>query len=152
MGNPSHNQVSKCPNNKSGFTVLELMIVVIIVAVLALISPVIMHGRVDASKWSEGRAGAGSVHTAARNFCMEKGRGYNYSGDVSLWAGSGDGNLGFVDGELDGTYFLDECYSISFTSYNNYTITVTAAEGSLKAPSTPAIMTLGVVNGKGSWN
>ena len=40
--------MSKYLSNRLGFTLLELMIVVIIVAVLAVISVAIMQGRIDA--------------------------------------------------------------------------------------------------------
>ncbi len=129
---------------RKGFTLIELMVVIFIVGILAAVAIPIMRGRIDAAKWSEGRAGAGSIRTAARAFCAEKGP--NWGG---VWANVTLADLGFTlvnaaDGDdLDGKYFTNEAYAILFSGYDQYTVTVTAAS-SLRAdrPTSPAVVTL----------
>lgn len=129
---------------RKGFTLVELMVVVLIVAILAAVAVPMMSGRVDAAKWSEGKAGAGTIRTAARAFCAEKGS--NWGG---TWANVTLSDLGFADADLDGKYFTDEAYAIVFTAYNTYTITVTAASStSSEKPTTPATVTL---DEDGAW-
>jgi prepilin-type N-terminal cleavage/methylation domain-containing protein len=136
---------------RKGFTLIELMVVIFIVGILAAVAIPIMRGRIDSAKWSEGRAAAGSIRTAARAFCAEKGP--NWGG---VWANVGFYDLGFTnlvsaaDGDdLDGKYFTNEAYAVAFTAYDTYTVTVTAAS-SLRAdkPTSPAVVTL---DQDGTW-
>jgi type IV pilus assembly protein PilA len=136
---------------RKGFTLIELMVVIFIVGILAAVAIPIMRGRIDSAKWSEGKAAAGSIRTAARAFCAEKGP--NWGG---VWANVTLDDLGFtnlVDGadgdDLDGKYFTNEAYAVAFTAYDTYTVTVTAAS-SLRAdkPTTPAVVTL---DQDGAW-
>jgi len=135
---------------RKGFTLIELMVVIFIVGILAAVAIPIMRGRIDSAKWSEGKAGAGSVRTAARAFCAE--RGPNWGG---VWANVGLAELGFnlVNGaggdDLDGKYFTNEAYAVAFTAYDTYTITVTAASSlSAEKPTAPSVMTL---DQDGAW-
>jgi prepilin-type N-terminal cleavage/methylation domain-containing protein len=135
---------------RKGFTLIELMVVIFIVGILAAVAIPIMRGRIDSAKWSEGRAAAGSIRTAARAFCAEKGP--NWGG---VWANVGLYELGFTnlvnlaDGDdLDGKYFTNECftnecYRVAFTGYDLYTVTVEAVLSQrADKPTSPAIVTL----------
>jgi prepilin-type N-terminal cleavage/methylation domain-containing protein len=135
---------------RKGFTLIELMVVIFIVGILAAVAIPIMRGRIDSAKWSEGKAGAGSIRTAARAFCAE--RGPQWGG---TWANVTLADLGFNlinaagGDDLDGKYFTNEAYAIAFTGYDTYTITVTAASSlSTEKPTTPASMTL---DQNGAW-
>lgn len=136
--------------NRWGFTLIELMIVIFIVGILAAIAMPIMRGRVDSAKWSEARGGIGSIRSAARAFCAEKASDW-----IGVWANVTFADLGFnvvngADGDdLDGRYFTNEAYAFAFTAYNTYTIKVTAAS-SLRAdkPTTPASLSL---DQDGNW-
>ncbi len=129
---------------RKGFTLIELMIVIFIVGILAAVAIPIMRGRIDSAKWSEGLSGAANIRSAARAFCAE--RDANWGG---VWANVGFADLGFnvvngADGDdLDGKFFTSECYTIAFTGFNTYTITVTAA-ASLRPdkPTTPSVITI----------
>ena len=129
---------------RKGFTLIELMVVIFIVGILAAVAIPIMRGRIDAAKWSEGKAGAGSIRTSARAFCAERGSGWG-----GTWANVTLANLGFQNGDLDGKYFSDESYSIAFTAYDTYVITVDASDSTCaNKPTTPDQMTL---NQAGAW-
>ena len=133
---------------KKGFTLIELMVVIFIVGILAAVAIPIMRGRIDASKWSEGRAGAGSIRTAARALIAEKGNGYNFAGiNGALNVAATYTGLGFASTDLAGTYFPQSAYSIAFTNGATsadpptYIITVTSP-GTGLSPTTPLTLTL----------
>jgi len=135
---------------RKGFTLIELMVVIFIVGILAAVAIPIMRGRIDAAKWSEGKAGAGSIRTSARAFCAEVGPSWG-----GVWANVTLADLGFNitpaagGGDLDGKYFTDEAYGFAFTAYDTYTVTVTAAASlSPDKPTTPAVVTL---DQDGTW-
>jgi type IV pilus assembly protein PilA len=120
--------------NRKGFTLIELMVVIFIVGILAAVAIPIMRGRIDAAKWSEGKSAAGSIRTAIRAYCAERGPDFTYGGE-DLAA------IGFATGDLDGKYFVEGDYTFDITGYNTYLITVTAG-GSGEAPGVPAVVTL----------
>ncbi len=59
--------------SRKGFTLIELMVVVLIVAVLAAILIPMLTARLEAARWSEGKAGAGTIATAVRAMAAEFG-------------------------------------------------------------------------------
>jgi type IV pilus assembly protein PilA len=120
--------------NRKGFTLIELMVVIFIVGILAAVAIPIMRGRIDAAKWSEGKSAAGSIRTAIRAYCAERGPTFTYGGEDLA-------TLGFAAGDLDGKYFVEGDYAFEITGYNTYTITVTAG-GSAEAPAVPASVEL----------
>ena len=83
---------------KAGFTLVELLVVVLIVAILAAVAVPIFRGKINEAKWSEGKAMMGTVATALRAYAVEKGAGGNWPGPSAL-------DLGFSLGDLSGTYF-----------------------------------------------
>ena len=135
--------------SKKGFTLIELMVVVLIVGILAAVAIPILRGRIDAAKWSEGKAMMGSIATAIRAYAAEKGA----TGDnPTTLFGTGATSLGFAAGDLTGTYFVDGDFTpfptvdIS-TSPITFTITCTS-RASGDAPSVPLTYTL---NEQGAW-
>ena len=133
---------------RKGFTLIELMVVILIVAILAAVAIPIMRGRIDAAKWSEGRAGAGTVSVSVRAAEAETEDANAFDG----WTTAED--WGFADGDLDGTYFTDESYTVAYTSRGNWSITVNPTLGTPRAgyPTTPATRTLTVTDGAGAWD
>jgi prepilin-type N-terminal cleavage/methylation domain-containing protein len=102
-------------NKLRGFTLVELMVVVLIVGILAAVAMPLFQGRIDKSKWSEADAAAGTIRTAVRAYWAEKGGG-TYSGDYTGELGGGIGvfgpKIGINASDLTGTYFHSGCYSI----------------------------------------
>jgi len=139
--------------SRKGFTLIELMVVIFIVGILAAVAIPIMRGRIDSAKWSEGKAAAGSIRTAARAYQAEKGPAFAYVG--TTLAELGFNIVDAADGDdLDGKYFSNEAYVIVFTAvlndYDTYVITVTPGNSVNRpeAPSAPATITL---NELGAW-
>ncbi|MHC4215831.1 MAG: type IV pilin protein, partial [Planctomycetota bacterium] len=94
------------------------MVVILIVAILAAVAIPIMRGRVDAAKWSEGKAMMGTVATALRAYVAEVDKNIPNlavlgSGDTPLFQNS----LGFRNGDLDGTYFTQDNFQVLNGSY-----------------------------------
>jgi prepilin-type N-terminal cleavage/methylation domain-containing protein len=122
-----------------GFTLIELMVVIFIVGVLSAVAIPLMRGRVDASKWSEGKSMAGTIRSAIRVLYADLGQNYDYTTITTL------SQLGFAATDLNGKYFKDGDFVFSITSGDplTYTITVTTNPAtSPDAPATPGGMTL----------
>jgi prepilin-type N-terminal cleavage/methylation domain-containing protein len=99
---------------RKGFTLIELMVVVLIVGILAAVAVPIMRGRIDSAKWSEANASAGSVRTAVRAYIAEKGPNFDYTGiEGTLDTQSIYEALGFDSADLAGAYFNQADYTIS---------------------------------------
>ena len=85
------------------FTLVELMVVILIIGILAAVSMPLMRGRVDAAKWAEANAAAGTIRHAARVYYAEA------SDSVSIIGTLDDTTiqekLGFDPDDLTGTYF-----------------------------------------------
>ena len=100
--------------SRKGFTLIELMVVILIVGILAAVAVPIMRGRIDTAKWSEANASAGSIRTSIRAYIAEKGPAHDFS-DIEGGLDDSDiqANLGFSSSDLDGAYFDQEDYVIS---------------------------------------
>jgi len=116
-----------------GFTLIELMVVILIVAILAAVLVPLISGRVNDAKWSEGKAGAGTVATALRAWCVERGMVATQT-DLGANAAARMAALGFKDIDLKGKYFAVGNYDVTVLNYDpaattpafTYTIQVTA--------------------------
>jgi type IV pilus assembly protein PilA len=63
---------------RNGFTLIELMVVVLVVAILAAVAIPIMRGNIDKAKWAEGIAGADTIRTSIRAYIAEHGSHHDY--------------------------------------------------------------------------
>jgi type IV pilus assembly protein PilA len=96
-----------------GFTLVELMVVILIVGILAAVAIPLMQGRIDKAKWSEANATAGTIRTAIRAYCAETSVGTAQTNCVGTLDDEGiQGYLGFVDTDLQGTYFSPGDYEV----------------------------------------
>jgi len=123
---------------RKGFTIVELLVVVLIVGILAVVAVPLMRGRTDASKWSEAKTAMSTIAMVLRTHAKEKG---SFTGPPTF------SELGIPDGDLDGTYFTHECYEITSASAADgrvsFVVTCTAADSRRdEAPTDPPVMTL----------
>jgi prepilin-type N-terminal cleavage/methylation domain-containing protein len=126
---------------RKGFTLIELMVVVLIVGILAAASIPLMRGRIDSAKWAEANATAGTIKSAVRIYFAEK--GVAITGLLSVAATQTA--LGFTAADLTGTYFVPGDYNITSVDANgNAVVTVTGSQAN--APT--GTKTLGL---DGSW-
>ena len=132
--------------SRKGFTLIELMVVILIVGILASVAIPMLRGRIDAAKWSEGKAMMGSIATAIRSYHAEKGP----TAAAPTVLGIATTGLGFAAGDLTGNYFADADFTFAVTAMNPrpiYTITctpVTAAD----RPTNPVTY---VLDQTGTW-
>ena len=95
--------------NKLGFTLVELMVVAIIVAILAAVAIPMMSGNRKKAQATEAQAGAGTIKTLVRIMQTE-----GVSAPTTL-----SGVRGLNTADLDGTYFVNTDYSYSGSGYSN---------------------------------
>ncbi|MHC5159384.1 MAG: prepilin-type N-terminal cleavage/methylation domain-containing protein [Planctomycetota bacterium] len=114
----------------NAFTLIELMVVILIVAVLAAAAVPLMRGRIDRSKWTEANAVAGSIRTSMKTYFMETGNTVTGSlNDASVQQA-----LGVQSGDLTGTYFVPSDYVIDSVSVDGVAV-ITATGSQTNAPS-----------------
>jgi len=117
------------------FTLIELMVVILIVAILAAVAIPYYRGRVDTAKWSEGKALMGTIATAIRTYHADKGPTGLPPTEI---VGNGLTSLGFTSSELTGSYFTSSDFSIDVINMDPLTFTITCtAGGDPDAPDSP---------------
>jgi len=119
--------------SRKGFTLIELMVVILIVGILASVAIPMLRGRIDAAKWSEGKAMMGSIATSIRAYQAEKGP----DGALPTIIGVGATGLGFAAGDLSGTYFGDADFTFAATAMDPLAFTVTGTAGVSLDPDAP---------------
>ena len=108
---------------KAGFTLVELMVVAVIVAILAAVAIPLMSANKKRAIVTEAEAALGTVRSALRAMYAETSA---YNEDLngnSISAGNSVTNVpGISPGDLDGRYFSDACYTLTSVSATNYTL------------------------------
>lgn len=130
---------------RKAFTLIELAVVLVIVAILAAIVIPIMNVRIDSARWTEGKAALGTIATALRSYATEKREAGTYGPGLPTL-----NTLGFSAEDLKGKYFSISDYEVSISNFNSggipeltYTLTATAPAGVL-----PPSVTL---DNSGNW-
>ena len=103
------------------FTLIELMIVVVIVAILALVAIPLYQGNVISAKMSEGIAGCGSIRSAFRVYAA--GHAGNYP-VLTAQNASQLAVIGIAPADLAGKYFAVTDYAVT-SDASTYSITAT---------------------------
>lgn len=98
--------------NQRGFTLVELMIVVIIVGILAAVAIPMYQGATERAKASEAVAALGTIRGAMRVYYAEHGTyvNANFVTGNQVTAGS---VLDVSDNDLLGRYFSSPCYTFA---------------------------------------
>ncbi|MHC4536160.1 MAG: prepilin-type N-terminal cleavage/methylation domain-containing protein [Planctomycetota bacterium] len=113
---------------KKGFTLIELMVVILIVGTLAAVAVPILRGRTNRTKWSEAAATAGAIRTAIRTYYVKDPNAA--AGMVGSTVDTIQTTLGFLAGDLTGRYFQAGNFTITSINGNGLaTITVAAPAG-----------------------
>lgn len=130
-----------------GFTLVELMVVILIVGILAAIAIPLMQVRIERSKWSEACSTAGTIRTSIRSYAAgtsittAQGLVGNDLSDATT-----ESALGFIPTDLEGTYFSAGDYTI--TAINGAGTATITANGGGKADSPTGTY---VLQADGKW-
>ncbi len=113
--------MKKTKQNKSGFTLVELMVVAIIVAILAAVAIPLMSGNKKRAMATEAEAGIGTLITQARVYLAENDRYPATKADMKTVSSS----------DLDGQFFSYGDYTYTGSDSNTYSVAVvgTATSG-----------------------
>lgn len=101
--------------SRRGFTLIEIVAILLIISILAAVTIPLFHGRVDAAKWSEASASAGTIRTAVSVFaaCHSVEAARNNFVNRKLDDTYIQGRLGIMRSDLAGTYFVASDYTIT---------------------------------------
>jgi prepilin-type N-terminal cleavage/methylation domain-containing protein len=96
---------------ENGFTLVELMIVVIIVGILSAVAVPAYMGGVEKAKLSEAKAALGTIKTSMDLYYVEA----NSYANAAFVAGAKvtETGLDLLETHLDGHYFSPECYEFA---------------------------------------
>ena len=109
----------------AGFTLIELMVVILIVGVLAAAAVPLMQGRIDRSKWTEANAAAGAIRSAVKMYFAETGN--TVTGNLTN--ASVQQAINMQNADLTGAYFVASDYEIDSVSADGIAvITVTGSQ------------------------
>ena len=126
--------------NQLGFTLVELMVVAIIVAILAAVAIPLMSANKKKAQATEAQAGAGAIKMLVRIMQAQ--------GDTAPTTLAGVKGLSTAD--LDGTYFINTDYSYSGSGYSNMIITVSGTSARSGLASTDTLI-MSNINSVTTW-
>ncbi len=115
--------MKKSLRNQAGFTLVELMIVIVIVGILAAVAVPIYQSNINKAKMSECDAALGTIRTSLRVYYAQYGNYPTNPADTKVVDAVGI-DVGTID--LTGRYFVPDDYTIvSSPTDTSYIITCT---------------------------
>ncbi len=99
---------------RAGFTLVEILVICVIVAILALVSIPLFKGPLNRAIASEAEAGIIRIYAAMRIQRQSTGEEYSAidAGEIA------DTLVDINDGDLNGTYFSEDDYEVSIQGEN----------------------------------
>lgn len=111
--------------NKAGFTLVELMVVAIIVAILAAVAIPLMSGNRRRAAATEAEAALGTARSALRAVLAEHG---SYNAGGTIVAGNIAGGIpGIQAGDFNGKFWSDDNYDIISITASSYLLRATGS-------------------------
>jgi len=107
--------------SKAGFTLIELMVVAIIVAILAAVAIPLMTANKKRAYATEAQAGCSSIRTAIR--VLQADDAVPAAATYTMPTGI----RGIQAGDLNGTYFDEGNYAVTIVNASNYAVLVTSS-------------------------
>ena len=110
---------------RGGFTLVELMVVAIIVAILAAVAIPLMTGNKKRAAATEAEAGLGMIRSAMRAMYAQTGAYNTNLNGVAIVAGTSfhtNGIAGVQGNDLDGRYFSGEAYTLDAVAGSSYRV------------------------------
>lgn len=116
--------------SKAGFTLVELMVVAIIVAILAAVAIPLMSGNKKRAAATEADAALGTIRSALRAVLAETGAYNQTPSGTTLANGAAATTVpGINPGDLNGKYWSDGNYVVTTITASNYLLTASGGTG-----------------------
>ncbi|MDO8525303.1 MAG: prepilin-type N-terminal cleavage/methylation domain-containing protein [Candidatus Omnitrophota bacterium] len=126
--------------DKKGFSMIELIVVGIVVAILAAMALPMMTGSVDRAKRAEAVAALGAIRTAERLYSAEHSNVY-IAVAATEWGAGGPLAAYIRDTDLNGRYFTSSCYVVAIAPF---LITCTGADSTQVAGQGLGVITMNI--------
>ena len=115
--------------SKRGFTLIELIVVIVIIGVLSSIAAPMMQGNVARAKRTEAAAALGAIRTAERCYYVDN-TGY-VAVTSAQWTTTGPLNTYVRSQDLDGRYYTNGNYSVTCATSQGSSFRAVAANSTL---------------------
>ncbi len=141
---------------KKGFTLVEMMVVILIVAILATAAVPILRGQIDKAKWAEGKSFMGLIASSIRAYMALNDPSHP---DPIKWPFGVTGldddlityeKLGFVLSDFDGKYFTAGSFNWD-VNYNRASDALTYTVRGFNTGTTITYPVIVELNESGEW-